>query len=443
MKLGVHVGYWGLGLSAEDQLALVQEAERLGYDSVWTAEAYGSDAATILGWLAQATSSHPARLGDLPDARALGGDDGDDGRHAGSALRRADDPRHRLVGAAGGRGLARAALRHASSSARASTSRSCGWRCLASGCQYKGETLELPLPDGPGKALKLTIAPVQERIPVFLAAIGPKNTTLAAEIADGWIPTLFSPEHVAEFRPLLEEGFARAGNGKGFDDFEIAPTVNVFVTDDVAAARDAMRPYVALYVGGMGSRDKNFYNALVQRYGFEDAAREVQDLYLEGKRDEAAAALPEELIDTVSLCGPPDVVRERLAVFRDAGVGHADGLADGVDVRRPAAPAPARRRARRLRVLLGAFGDPGHAFPMLALGEALVARGHAVALQTWRRWQEPAEAAGMDVRGGARVPGVPDVGAAAAAVRGGGASGGGDAAGGARRSRRTWRCRTS
>jgi F420-dependent oxidoreductase-like protein len=186
---------------------------------------------------------------------------------------------------------------------------------------FEGETLELPLPDGPGKPLKLTIAPVQERIPIYLAAIGPKNTTLAAEIADGWIPTLFSPEHVADFRPLLEEGFARAGDGKGFADFDIAPSVNVMITDDVASARDAMRPYVALYVGGMGSRDKNFYNALVRRYGFEDAAQEVQDLYLEGKRDEAAAALPEELIDTVSLCGSPDRVRERLAVFRDAGVG--------------------------------------------------------------------------------------------------------------------------
>ena len=138
---------------------------------------------------------------------------------------------------------------------------------------FDGETLELPLPDGPGKALKLTIAPVQERIPIYLAAIGPKNTTLAAEIADGWIPTLFSPEHVAEFRPLLEEGFARAGGGKGFDDFDIAPMVNVMVTDDIDAARDTMRHYVALYVGGMGSRDKNFYNALVQRYGFEDAAQ--------------------------------------------------------------------------------------------------------------------------------------------------------------------------
>jgi alkanesulfonate monooxygenase SsuD/methylene tetrahydromethanopterin reductase-like flavin-dependent oxidoreductase (luciferase family) len=186
---------------------------------------------------------------------------------------------------------------------------------------FKGETLELPLPDGPGKALKLTIAPVQERMPIYLAAIGPKNTTLGAEIADGWIPTLFSPEHVGEFRPLLEEGFARAGGGKGFDDFDIAPTVNVNVTDDLDAARDAMRPYVALYVGGMGSSKQNFYNALVQRYGFEDAAREVQDLYLEGKREEAMAALPAELLDKVSLTGPPDVVRERLAIFRDAGVG--------------------------------------------------------------------------------------------------------------------------
>jgi F420-dependent oxidoreductase-like protein len=185
--------------------------------------------------------------------------------------------------------------------------------------QFEGETLELPLPDGPGKALKLTIGPVQERIPIYLAAIGPKNTALAGEIADGWIPTLFSPEHVAEFRPLLEQGAARSG--RSLDGFDIAPTVNVFITEDVAAARDATRPFLALYIGGMGSRKQNFYNSLVQRYGFEDAAREVQDLYLEGKREEAMAALPDALIDKVSLVGPPDVVRERLAVFRDAGVG--------------------------------------------------------------------------------------------------------------------------
>jgi len=184
--------------------------------------------------------------------------------------------------------------------------------------EFHGETLELPLPDGPGKALKLTIAPVQEEIPIFLAAIGPNNTKLAGEIADGWIPTLFSPEHVAEFRPLLEEGAARAA--RSLDGFRIMPTVNCFVTDDVEAARDATRPFIALYVGGMGSRDKNFYNALVQRYGFEQEAREVQDLYLEGKRDEAMARLSPELIDKVSLVGPRDHVRERLQVFRDAGV---------------------------------------------------------------------------------------------------------------------------
>jgi F420-dependent oxidoreductase-like protein len=319
MKLGVHIGYWGLGLTSEDQLALVQEAERLGYDSVWTAEAYGSDAATILGWVAQATSrikigsaifQMPGRSPAMTAMTAATLDQLSGGRMIlgiGSSGPQVAEGWH---GQRFGRQLARTreyveVVRMALRRERVS---------------YEGETLTLPLPDGPGKPLKLTIAPVQEQIPIFLAAIGPKNTALAAEIADGWIPTLFSPEHVAEFRPLLEEGFARHGS-KGFDSFEIAPMVNVMVTDDIEAARDAMRHYVALYVGGMGSRDKNFYNSLVQRYGFEDAAREVQDLYLEGKRDEAAAALPGQLIDTVTLVGPPDRVRERLGVFRDAGVG--------------------------------------------------------------------------------------------------------------------------
>jgi F420-dependent oxidoreductase-like protein len=319
VKLGLHIGYWGLGLSADEQLQLVQEAERLGYDSVWTAEAYGSDAATILGWLAQATEKirlgsaifqmpgrspamtamTAATLDQLSGGRMLlgigsSGPQVAEGWHGQRFARQLQRTREYI-----------AVVRMALARERV---------------QFDGETLELPLPDGPGKALKLTIAPVQERIPIYLAAIGPKNTTLAAEIADGWIPTLFSPEHVGEFRPLLEEGFERSA-GKGFDDFDIAPSVNVFVTDDLESAQDAMRPYVALYVGGMGSRKQNFYNALVQRYGFEDAAREVQDLYLEGKKEEAAAALPAELIDNVSLCGPAGVVRDRLAVYRDAGVG--------------------------------------------------------------------------------------------------------------------------
>jgi F420-dependent oxidoreductase-like protein len=184
---------------------------------------------------------------------------------------------------------------------------------------FHGETLELPLPDGPGKALKLTISPVQEHIPIYLAAIGPKNTALAGEIADGWIPTLFSPEHVSELRPLLQEGAERSG--RSLEGFDIAPTVNVFITDDLQGARDAMRPFIALYVGGMGSRKQNFYNNLVCRYGFEAEAKTIQDLYLEGKREEAMAAIPDRLIDVVSLCGPKDVVRERLEIYRQAGVG--------------------------------------------------------------------------------------------------------------------------
>jgi F420-dependent oxidoreductase-like protein len=320
MKLGLHIGYWGLGLSSEEQLALVREAESLGYDSAWTAEAYGSDAATILGWLAQGTEKiklgsaifqmpgrsaamtamTAATLDQLSGGRMLlgigsSGPQVAEGWHGQRFAKQLQRTREYI-----------AVVRMALARERV---------------EFHGETLELPLPDGPGKALKLTIAPVQERIPVYLAAIGPKNTTLAAEIADGWIPTLFSPEHVGEFRPLLEEGFERAGGGKSIDDFDIAPSVNVFISDDLESARDAMRHYVALYVGGMGSRKQNFYNALVQRYGFEDAAREVQDLYLEGKKDEAAAALPGELIDHVTLCGPRDHVRDQIAVYRDAGVG--------------------------------------------------------------------------------------------------------------------------
>ena len=318
MKLGVHIGYWGLGLTSEDQLAIVREAESLGYDSVWTAEAYGSDAATILAWLAGQTErirlgsaifQMPARSAAMTAMTAATIDQLSGGRMIlgiGSSGPQVAEGWH---GQRFAKQLAR--TREYVEVVRMALARE--------RVQFQGETLELPLPDGPGKALKLTIAPVQERIPVYLAAIGPKNTQLAGEIADGWIPTLFSPEHVADARTLLEEGASRSG--RSLEGFDIAPTVNVFVTDDVEAARDAMRPFIALYVGGMGSREKNFYNQLVQRYGFEDAAREVQDLYLEGRKDEAAAALPAELIDTVSLCGPADRVRERLAVYRDAGVG--------------------------------------------------------------------------------------------------------------------------
>jgi len=318
MRLGVHIGYWGLGLTPEDQLDIVREAERLGYDSVWAAEAYGSDAATILGWIAGQTEririgsaifQMPARspamtamtaatLDQLSGGRMLlgigsSGPQVAEGWHGQRFARQLQRTREYV-----------AVVRKALNRER---------------LEFHGETLELPLPDGPGKALKLTIAPLQDRIPIYLAAIGPRNTELAGEIADGWIPIFFSPEHVGELRPLLEEGAARAG--RSLNGFDIAPTVNVAIDDDLEAARDLMRPFIALYVGGMGSREQNFYNALACRYGFEESARTIQDLYLDGRRDEAAAAVPDELVDTVTLCGPADRIRDRLDVYRDAGVG--------------------------------------------------------------------------------------------------------------------------
>jgi F420-dependent oxidoreductase-like protein len=320
MKLGVHVGYWGLGLTSQDQLDVVQEAERLGYDSVWTAEAYGSDAATILAWLAAQTSKIrigsaifqiPGRSAAMTAMTAATLDQLSDGRMIlgiGTSGPQVSEGWH---GVRFAKQLGRtrdyvAVLRMALDRERV---------------QYKSENLELPLPDGPGKALKLTISPVQERIPIFLAAIGPKNTQLAAEIADGVIPTMFSPEHASVMRDEIQIGVDRAGNGKTIDDVEMAPGVSTYVGDDIDVGRNMMRPILALYIGGMGSRDKNFYNDLVCRYGFEDAAKTIQDLYLEGKKEEAMAAIPDDLIDVTCLCGPVEHVRERIAAYREAGVG--------------------------------------------------------------------------------------------------------------------------
>jgi F420-dependent oxidoreductase-like protein len=318
MRLGLNVGYWGLGLTSDDQLQLVREAEAAGFDSVWAAEAYGSDAATVLGWLAAQTErirlgsaifQMPGRSPALAAMTAATLDQLSDGRMMlgiGSSGPQVAEGWH---GQRFARQLGR--TREYVAIVRKALARE---RLV-----YEGETYTLPLPDGPGKALKLTIAPVQERIPIYLAAIGPKNTQLVGEIADGWLPMFFSPENVTESRKLLEEGAARSG--RSLNGFDIAPSVQVAIDDEIERARDVMRPMVALYVGGMGSRERNFYNALVRRYGFEEAADEIQDLYLEGKKDEAAAAIPDELIDTVTLAGPRDHIRERLVVYRDAGVG--------------------------------------------------------------------------------------------------------------------------
>src|SRR3954447_19078220 len=228
MKLGVHIGYWGMGLTRDDQLEIVREAERLGYDSVWTAEAYGSDAATILRWIPRLTEKIkigsaifqiPGRSPAMTAMTAATLDQLSNGRMLlgiGSSGPQVSEGWH--------------GVRFAHQLARTREYVQIVREALArERVEFHGEHYELPLPDGPGKALKLTIATVQERIPIYLAAIGPKNTALAGEIADGWIPTLLSPEFLPELTTSLQEGATKAG--RSLDGFDIAPTVNVYVSD--------------------------------------------------------------------------------------------------------------------------------------------------------------------------------------------------------------------
>jgi F420-dependent oxidoreductase-like protein len=318
MRLGVMLGYFGAGTTAAEQLELAREAERLGYDSVWAAEAYGSDAATVLAWLAAQTSTiHlgsavfqiPARSPAMTAMTAATLDQLSGGRFRLGLGLSGPQVAEGWHGQRFARPLARA--RDYLSVVRLALERQ--------RVAYRGETLELPLPDGPGKALKLTISPAQPRLPIYLGAMGPRNLALAGELADGWLGFLFAPEHAAGFREHLAAGAARAG--RDLDGFDVAPNVQVHIGDDLAAARDAMRPFLALYIGGMGSRERNFYTDQAARYGFEQAARQVQDHYLAGDRAQAMAALPDELIDLVTLCGPPERVRERLDAHRQAQVG--------------------------------------------------------------------------------------------------------------------------
>lgn len=318
MKLGIQLGYWGLGLTSQDQLDIVLEAERLGYDSVFCAEAYGSDSVSILGWLAGQTSTIkigsaimqlPARSAAMTAMTAATLDNLTDGRFILGLGTSGPQVAEGWHGQRFGRQLLRtreyvAVVRKALARER---------------LEFHGETIDLPLPDGPGKALKLTIAPVQEQIPIYLAAIGPKNTELVGEIADGILPMMFSPEHADVALSSLYTGIEKAGRSR--DDVAVCPSVSFHIGEDPDGAAEGMlRGGTALYVGGMGSREKNFYNAAVTRYGFGDAAKEIQDLFLDGKKLEAMAAIPHELLDAVSLFGSREHVTERLRAHRDAGV---------------------------------------------------------------------------------------------------------------------------
>ena len=191
--------------------------------------------------------------------------------------------------------------------------------------EHHGPHYDIPYSGGDatglGKALKLIVHPNRADIPIYLAAIGPKNVELTAEVADGWLPIFFSPYRFKDtYGASLDAGFAKAATGKSLTDFDVAPTVSVIVGDDLDTLRGFVKPMAALYIGGMGARGKNFYNDLACRYGFEAAAKEIQDLYLDGKKTEAIAAVPDDLVDEIALIGPRERIAERFGAWQESGI---------------------------------------------------------------------------------------------------------------------------
>ncbi|HZS06986.1 MAG TPA: LLM class F420-dependent oxidoreductase [Blastocatellia bacterium] len=320
MRLGVNFGYWGP--DSKDNVTLAQEADRLGYHSVWTAEAYGSDAVTTLVWLAAKTErinvgtaimQMTARVPAMTAMTAATIDLLTGGRMLlgiGASGPQVVEGWH---GVPYGKPLGR--TREYVEIIRTVLKRE-------KPLEHHGEHYDIPARGGSGlgKPLKLITHPLRSDIPIYLAAIGPKNVALAAEIADGWLPFLISPERMGIYREWLDEGFARAGGGKDLSSFDIAPSVTVALGDDVNACRNSVKPFIALYVGGMGAREKNFYFNLVCRYGYEEAAHKIQDLFLSGRKAEATAAVPDELVDEVALCGPRERIAERLSAWQTCGI---------------------------------------------------------------------------------------------------------------------------
>lgn len=320
MRLGLNFGYWGSGPS--DNIALAREAERLGYHSLWTAEAYGSDAVSPLVWLAAHTDKinvgtaimqMPARTPAMTAMTAATIDLLTGGRFLlgiGASGPQVVEGWHGVVY---GKLLTR--TREYVQIVRTILKRE-------QAVEHQGEYYNIPVKGGTGlgKPLKLIVHPLRSDIPIYVAAIGPKNVALAAEVGDGWLPVFFSPKRANVFRESLEQGFAQRSDGKKLADFDIAPTVSVVVGDDVDACRMHVKPNLALYIGGMGARGKNFYNDLACRYGYEQAAKAIQDFYLAGKKSEAIAAVPNELVDEIALCGPKERIKDQLAMWKEAGV---------------------------------------------------------------------------------------------------------------------------
>jgi F420-dependent oxidoreductase-like protein len=310
MRLGFYMGYAPPGTNPLELLELAREAEKIGYDSAWAAEAWGVDAITPLAWLGAQTTT--LKLGtaimQLP------------GRSPANAAMTAVT----LDLLSGGRFL----MGLGTSGPQVVE----GWHGEAWGkplgkmreyveivrtvvrrerLEHHGEHYDIPLRGGTGfgKPLKLMARPLRPEIPIYLAAIGPKAVEQAFEIADGWLPIFWSPEHARDVFPL----------DRARDGFDIAPTVPAVLTDDLAAARNALKEYYSFYIGGMGARGKNFYNDLFGRYGYEAEAREIQELFLDGKQREAATKVPDAFVDEVALIGSKEQIGDRIGQWRDSG----------------------------------------------------------------------------------------------------------------------------
>ncbi len=317
----------------------MQEAERLGFDSMWTAEAYGSDALTPLAWWGARTES--LRLGTAimqmsarqPAAAAMAAmtlDHLSGGRFVLGLGVSGPQVVEGWYGQPFPKPLARtreyiAIIRQILAREEPVT--------------FAGEHYKLPAEEGTGqgKALKSSVRPLREELPIFLAAEGPKNVALAAEVCDGWLALFYSPTEETFYREALDEGFAREGARRSAEDFEVVASVPVIVDDDVERAVDSVRPMYALYFGGMGSRKQNFHADVPRRMGYEAEVDRIQDLYLDGKKDEAAAAIPRELIEQLALVGPQEKIRHDLEAWKDSRVTTIlvdAGLSGGADTLR-------------------------------------------------------------------------------------------------------------
>ena len=319
MKLGLQLGYWGSGppTNAGDQVAA---AERLGFDSVWTAEAYGSDALTPLAWwgsqtrrvrLGTALCQLSARTPTAMGMAAITMDHLTEGRFVLGLGVSGPQVVEGWYGQSFEKPLAR--TREYIDIVRQVVARNAP--VTSAGPHYP-----LPYPGGTGlgKPLKPIVHPRRPEIPIILGAEGPKNVALAAEVADGWFPIFFSPNAVKAFEPALSEGFARPGARHTADDFEVIAFAPTLIDDDVERAADGFRPYLALYIGGMGAKEMNFHFDVFARMGYEAEATKIQELYLAGHKDEAAAAVPTRLIEDTALIGPKEKIRDDLEAWRES-----------------------------------------------------------------------------------------------------------------------------